>query len=358
MVLVVPRPVSPEQAHLYRADGWWLGLTLTDLLRRQVARRPSAPAVIAGDRTLTFADLDRESDRVAGGLGRLGVGLGDVVSCQLGNIPEMLILHHAVTKRRAIFNPIHLPYRAAEVEQILAFAESRIVAVGPPHGAFSYREMVLGLRHRLAGLRHVVVVGEEAAAGAHSFGALRGGEGVPGGQHSDPDDAFLLLFTSGTTASPKATLHTHNMRMGNVRVSAEEMGFTAEDRFLSIARFSHLWGLYAYWMALWVGAPHVLLETFSPAAFVEVAARAQATVVIGAPAHAAALLASSDLRTADLKSLQLFALSGSVCPPALAQDLRKTLGGTPLMCWGMTETGIGLYTRPRDPSEVIQQTVG
>lgn len=63
MPLVVPRPISPEQARAYRSAGWWLDLTLTDLLRRQAAVRPAAPAVIAGDRTLTFADLDRESDR-------------------------------------------------------------------------------------------------------------------------------------------------------------------------------------------------------------------------------------------------------------------------------------------------------
>lgn len=358
MPLVVPRATRPEQARAYRAQGWWLGLTLTDLLRRQAGARPWAPAVIAGDRTLTFADLDRESGRVAGGLARLGVGPGDVVSCQLGNSPEMLILEHAVAKRRAIFNPVHLPYRAAEVEHILAFAGSRVVVVGPPHGEFSYREMVLGLRPRLPALRHVVVVGEEAGAGALRFEELRGDNGVPSGDRSDPDDAFLLLFTSGTVASPKATLHTHNMRMGNVRFSAEEIGLTTEDRFLSVARFSHLWGLYAHWMALWVGAPHVLLETFSPGAFLETVARGQVTVAIGAPAHVAALLAWPGLGARGLTSLRLFALSGSVCPPAVARALRATLGTTPLPVWGMTETGIGLYARPDDPPEVIEQTVG
>ncbi|HYB73450.1 MAG TPA: AMP-binding protein, partial [Candidatus Sulfotelmatobacter sp.] len=112
MPLVVPRLVSPERAQAYRAQGWWLDLTVPDLLRRQVGARPDAPAVIAGERTLTFAELDRESNRVAAGLAALEVGRGDVVSCQLSNIPEVLVLHHAAAKRRAIFNPIHLPYRA------------------------------------------------------------------------------------------------------------------------------------------------------------------------------------------------------------------------------------------------------
>ena len=357
MPLVAPRPITAEGARAHRADGWWLDLTLTDLLRRQVEARPSAPAVIAPGRTLTFADLDRESEKVAAGLARLGVARGDVVSCQLANVPEFLILQHAVAKRRAILNPIHLPYRAAEVEGILAFAESRVMVVGPPHRDWSYVEMMVGLRHRLPALRHVVAVGDADGPGAVPFAELAG-TAPAGVERSTPDDPFLLLFTSGTTASPKAALHTHNLRMGNVRAAAEEIGFTAADRFLSIARFSHMWGLCAYWMALWLGAPHVLLENFSPEAFADAVARGRATVAFGAPPHAAAVLTLPALKMADLSSLRLFALSGSVCPPALARSLRTTIGSTPLMLWGMTETAIGLYTRPDDPLEVVEETVG
>lgn len=361
MPLVVPRPVSPAEARRYRAEGWWLDLTLTDVLRRHVATRPDAPAVVAGNRALTFRDLDRESDRVAAGLAGLGVGRGDVVSCQLPNVPEFLVLHHAVAKRRGIFNPIHLAYRAAEVGPILAFAESRVVVVGPPHRGVSLVEMVLGLRDRLPSLRHVVAVGPERDRGVVPFESLRNpGSGSRGEPRAEPhpDDPFLLLFTSGTTASPKATLHTHNMRLGNARVVAEEIGFTSEDRFLSIARFSHMWGIMMSWVALWVGSPHIVLESFSPQAFLDVASRGRATVAIGAPAHVADLLATPGVREKAPSSLRLFALSGSVCPPVLVRALRDSLRCTPLMLWGMTETAAGLYTRPHDPPGVIEETVG
>lgn len=360
MALVVPRPVPPERARAYRAEGWWLDVTLPDLLRRLATDRSDAPAIITGDRTISFAELDRESDRVAAGLAGLGVGRGDVVSCQLSNVPEVLLLHHAVAKRRAIFNPIHLPYRAAEVESILGFAESRVMVVGPPYRDFSYLEMVLGLHPRLPASHHVVAVGEEGRrrSGVVAFDELRESREGPAADPPHPDDPFLLLFTSGTTASPKAALHTHNMRMGNAKFSSEELGFTAADRFLSIARFSHMWGIFSYWMAMWAGAPHVLLETFSPQAFIAAAAGSRATVAIGAPAHVASLLDAPELCAADLGSLRLFGLSGSVCPPALARALREKLGCTPFMLWGMTETAAGLYTRPDDPPDVIEHTVG
>jgi acyl-coenzyme A synthetase/AMP-(fatty) acid ligase len=248
-------------------------------------------------------------------------------------------------------------YRAAEVEGILSFAGSRVMIVGPSRGDLHPQGMVLALRPRLPELREIVVVGDRPEPGVVPFTELLAAAGADI-EAPDPHDPFLLLFTSGTTASPKATLHRHTMRFGNARISAEDMGVTEGDRICSIARFSHLWGLYAYWMGLSLGAAQVLLEHFSPPAFAAVAARARPTVAVGAPAHVAALLAWSELRPADLGSLRLFALSGSVCPPELARRLRATLEVTPLLCWGMTETGIGLYTRPDDPPEVTEHTVG
>jgi len=142
------------------SDSPWLDKTLTDLLRENVEKKPDAPAIEWGDTTLSFADLDLQSDRLATGLAEQGIGSGDVVSCQLPNIPEFLILHHAVSKRRAIFNPIHMPYRSSEMEHILGFAESAMFVTGPPVKGFSYAEMGMDIQKGLPSLRHVVSLGE------------------------------------------------------------------------------------------------------------------------------------------------------------------------------------------------------
>jgi cyclohexanecarboxylate-CoA ligase len=356
--LRAPRPVAPAAAAGWRAAGWWPDVTLPELLRRAAAARPEAAALVAGERRLSFADLDRESDRVAAGLAALGVGPGVVVSCQLANVPEFVVLHHAVAKRRAIFNPIHLPYRAAEVEAILAFAGARVVVVGASARGVDLVAMVAALRPRLPALHHVVTVGPERRPGTIPFDELGPAGSGRGDGAGDPDEPFLLLFTSGTTAGPKATLHTHNMRLGNARFIAGEWQMSPDDRVLALARLSHMWGLMTYWMALWVGAAHVLLEQYRPEAFARTVEHARATVAVGAPPHLSDLLALPDLRPDGLRSLRLFALSGSVCPPALAYRLRDRIGCTPLMLWGMTETGGGLFTRPDDPPEVAAETVG
>jgi cyclohexanecarboxylate-CoA ligase len=78
--------VSAADAARFRREGWWPHVTLPSLLHEWAVRTPDAPALIADERVLTFAGLDRESDRLATGLARLGVGRGDVVSCQLANV--------------------------------------------------------------------------------------------------------------------------------------------------------------------------------------------------------------------------------------------------------------------------------
>jgi len=341
------------------SDSPWLDKTLTHLLRENVEKNPDAPAIEWGDTTHTFADLDLQSDRLATGLAEQGIGRGDVVSCQLPNIPEFLILHHAVSKRRAILNPIHMPYRSSEMEHILGFAESAMYVTGPPVKGFSYVQMGLDIQKRLPSLQHVVSLGEEAPPGSLSFEEL--GESPAKTQEEDPQpqDPFLMLFTSGTTASPKATVHTHNMRMSNSWFCGKDMELQESDRMLCCSALSHMWAILNYWSSVIYGCPQVLLTRYRPDAFVSTAAGGQATVVIGAPVHAVDLLASPDLNPEALSSLRLFALSGSVCSPDLVRRLRNTLKGcTPVVFWGMTETGGGFYTRLDDPPEVIEKTTG
>jgi acyl-CoA synthetase (AMP-forming)/AMP-acid ligase II len=222
------------------SDSPWLNKTLTDLLRDNVETNPDAPAIEWGDTTLSFGDLDLQSDRLATGLAEQGIGRGDVVACQLPNVPEFLVLHHAVSKRRAIFNPIHMPYRSSEMEHILGFSESAMLVTGPPVKGFSYVEMGLDIQKRLSSLRHVVSLGKELPPGSLSFAEL--GRSPVKAQEEDPQpqDPFLMLFTSGTTASPKATVHTHNMRMSNSWFCGKDMELRESDRMLCCSALSHM----------------------------------------------------------------------------------------------------------------------
>ena len=79
----------------------------------------------------------------------------------------------------------------------------------------------------------------------------------------------MLLYTSGTTSSPKAVSVTSNHFLSNARMCAAEFGITANDRILCLAPYTHLYGLYALELGFAVGATACLLDVFTPAGFVE-----------------------------------------------------------------------------------------
>ena len=109
---------------------------------------------------------------------------------------------------------------------------------------------MVSLKEGGVNLRHVVVLGSEAPKGAVTFSSLMV-EGKPViGNPPVGSDPFLLLYTSGTTSNPKGVPLTYQNMLGHARLCAPEFGMTSEDRVLSAAPLSHLYGLYSYHLSL------------------------------------------------------------------------------------------------------------
>ena len=196
--------------------------------------------------------------------------------------------------------------------------------------------------------------------GTVSYASLTASKGaLPDDVASAPADPFLLLYTSGTSASPKAVPLTYQAMLGNARLGAPEHRITAADTVLSAPPYTHLFGLYSFHLALATGASNLLLPAFTPPDLAQAIATGRPTVLFTGPAHLAALQKSGLLDGMDLSSLRLIICSGSACPPELARAVAAKLpNGRFTQLWGMTETQAGLYTRPDDPLEVSATTAG
>src|SRR5262249_52828741 len=172
-------------------------------------------------------------------------------------------------------------------------------------------------------------------------------------------DPFLLLYTSGTTAAPKAVPHNYHTILSNARLGAPEHGITVADRVLSAAPFTHPFGLYSIHGAMAASAAMVLLPAFTPAELAAAIARGKPTALWTAPAHFAALRAQDLVARHDFSSLKMMIMSGSACPPDL---VRWTAAQVPncavTQLWGMTETQGALYTRPGDPLDIAANSAG
>jgi acyl-CoA synthetase (AMP-forming)/AMP-acid ligase II len=299
----------------YLERGYWRDDdTLAHWLARQAAERPDAPAVAAGG-TLTWRELERRVLCVAQGLKDKGIGAGDVVAVQLPNTLEFLLLHLAAARLGAVMCTVHMPYRGAEIETILAHSNARIFFTS-----------------------------------AYPFSELLGAAPLPR-EHPLPDarDAFLLLYTSGTTASPKGVPHPSRTLLGNSRMGAREHGLSAGSRVLCAAPLSHLYGLYSLHCAWSVGACTVLLPAFKPEELANAVQRERPTALWCGPAHLAACRNAGLFDSHDWSSLELAIVSGSLAPSALMHYVAEKLPGCAVtQLWGMTELQAGLYTRPGD----------
>jgi cyclohexanecarboxylate-CoA ligase/acyl-CoA synthetase len=344
----------PELAARYRAAGWWTDELLGDWLERAARAAPDRLALRQGPRNLSYAELRRHVRALARGFDRLGVGKGDVVAVQLPNVVEFVLAYLAIASRGAVMQTVHMPYRGAEIESLLRHSGAvAMICVGQVKD-YAAAELALELRNKLPCLAHVIAVGRPPA-GAIAFDELTdvgAGDVDPRPVPLAASDAFVLLYTSGTTAAPKGVPHPYHTFLSNFRIAAQELGVGPQDVLLCAAPFTHLYGLSALSVALCAGASVVLLPAYSPQEFADLLVRERPTVVYAGPAHVANCLGSGLLDGKDCSSVRFVVLSGAAVPPELARGLEAKLGGGKvLQLWGMTELQAGAYARLADPSE-------
>src|SRR2546422_8658594 len=296
--------------------GWWRDDTLPRWLARHARERPDSQGVAFPGGALTWKALQERVLRAAQGLKTRGVGHGDVVAVQLPNVPEFIVAYLAIARLRAVMCTLHMPYRGAEIEAILGHSGARLF---------------LDSAAAVTELEHADPL-------------------TPDHPEPDPADPCLLLYTSGTTASPKGVPHPYRTVLSNARLGANEHRLSAADRILSPAPLSHLYGLYSLHCAWAVGACSVLLPAFKPADLSGVIQNQKATALWTAPAHLAACRAAGLFGNHDWSSLKLAIVSGSIAPATLIREFADAVPQCAVtQLWGMTELQAGLYNRPRDP---------
>jgi cyclohexanecarboxylate-CoA ligase len=314
--------------------------TLWQRVERRAAEAPAAPCILFENARITNREFHDRALRLAGGLRKLGVQRGDVVAVQLPNIPEYLLSYAAICALGATLQPVHMPYRRAELSHLLAHSGAQVfICAAPPEG--------------FEGIRHVIPLGASFSALEESGKMAR----VPEGS---PDDRFLLLYTSGTTDNPKGVPHAQRGFLGNAQASVPELEITPDEIILSAAPLTHLYGLFAYHLSLCSGAAMSLLPAFTPPGLAAIIEKHRVSCVFAGPAHFKPLLDAGLLEKHDFSTMRFACLSGSPVPPQLAAAIEARLKGKgrTIQLWGMTELQAGSFSRPSDAADVRHGSAG
>ena len=155
---------------------------------------------------LTYEDLRRQTNRFANALCALGVGRGDRVFTLLGRVPELYVTVLGTLKNVSVLSPLFSAFGPEPICERLRLGDARLLVTSEA----LYRRKIAGIRDRLPGLKHVLIVGGTVPEGTLGFREmLAAGSDAFDIPDTDPQDMALLHFTSGTTGRPKGAVHVH-----------------------------------------------------------------------------------------------------------------------------------------------------
>ena len=193
-VAIPPGYVSSRVGSLRRMPGWSFAEVWTAIAREV----PDRPAVICGDRTVTWADFDERASRLASHLAAAGVQPGDRVALDLTNVPEYLETLFAAFKIGAAPLNVNYRYLADEVRYVLANSGAKALVHAPAYASV-VAEAIAGLPADAHPVTLETGVAYEAALAAASPTG-------PGQDRAPDGDDLLLLYTGGTTGMPKGVM--------------------------------------------------------------------------------------------------------------------------------------------------------
>ncbi len=353
-------PFPADRAAAYRAAGYWTGRPLDTILSDAARRWPDRTAVLdaMGDAGITYADLDDQADRAAGGLRGAGIAPGDRVLLQLPNGCQFAVALFGLLRAGAI--PVMcLPgHRAAELGHFAAVSNATGLLIADIAGGFDYRAMAGALSEEHAALEHVIVDGDPGPFTSWAQLRDRAAIDTPASP-PDPGSPALLLVSGGTTGTPKLIPRTHDDYVFNAKASAELCGLTSEDVYLAVLSAGHNFPLACPGLlgAMTVGATTVFGTDPSPEAAFAAIARHGVTVTALVPALAKLWAQACDWEPVTPKTLRLLQVGGAKLEPEDARLVRGALTPTLQQVFGMAE-GLLNYTRLDDPPEIIEHTQG
>ena len=307
--------------------------------RRRARKTPDRVAVVHDGAALTFRELDNRVTRLAGVLrDDLGVSRGDRVGYLGPNHPAFLETLFAVSALGAVFVPLNTRLTASEYGYMLADCGVTLLVAGQEHGHVG-RTVTGDLGIDLLPLGD----GYEAA--------LAGAAGRPVGTRVGLDDPCIVMYTSGTTGSPKGATLSHGNVAWNCYNVLVDMDLAADEVTLVTAPMFHVAALNMTCLPTLLKGGRVILEPrFDPERVLDLIERDRVTYLFGVPTMYAAVASSPRWADADLSSLRILLCGGAPVPDDLTQAYLDR-GLSFIQGYGMTEATAGVLCLDKEMSQ-------
>jgi fatty-acyl-CoA synthase len=310
-------------------------LTIDRWLRDRTRTTPERVAIDYLGRTVTYAELDERSDRLAAALLAEGLRRGDRVATLTGNTPEHVEAFFACAKAGLVLVPLNWRLSPAELAYQLDDAEPAVFLVED-----EYEHLAAAVRMETARSVPLRRLGDV-------------GDGKPAAEEPSDDDPLLIVYTSGTTGKPKGAVLTHaNCFWTNLGFDLAT-GVSGDDVVLQVLPQFHCggWNVQPL-LAWWKGATVVLERSFDAARCLAQIAEKRVTTMMGVPAIYLFMAQDPAFAGADLSSLRRAVVGGAPMPESLLETWHER-GVAIVQGYGLTEAAPNVLCLP--PEDAVRK---
>jgi long-chain acyl-CoA synthetase len=320
-----------------------MSLNLVTLLKEGAKNHPERPAVVTGDKLLSYGLILEHAERLSGGFAKLGVRRGQPIALLLPNVPHFTIAYFAAHNSGCPVVPLNVLLTAEEIKYYLEDSEAAAIVTWE-----TLLPQTLEAAKRVPTCKHVIVARAEstdtsAPEGATSFSALVGGsEPAREAAGTRPDDTAVVLYTSGTTGKAKGAELTHFNMFFNAVVSATVLfpkipGVTTVS--LATLPLFHSFGqTVVHNMTLFHGGTVVLLARFDPKSALDLIQKHKVTFFAGVPTMYFALLNHEAASKYDISTLSYCVSGGAPMPAEVMKAFDARYKVNILEGYGLSET--------------------
>ena len=354
------RPVSSWQAR-----GWWGRRPLWERVRDTALVEPAKPAIIDGNKIISYGELWRDALKHVAALQAHGAEARDIVLVQLPNWHEFVTLAVAAEVARVVFAFCPIQWGLRETVRALRLIKPKIWFTTRYPRAKEDRTAVIqqALREGVGEPIPAVVLARSEGFPkatvldswlANAKADLAGP--TPGGRGTDP---LEIAVTSGSTGEPKGVLHIHSSALATVDSTIQRQGIGPADIIHLAVPVGHTFGyFYGVRCALQAGGALLLQSRWDAQTMIALTERYKPTVSLGPSAFMIDLLGLKPQSLSPLASLRFFTLAGDSLP---APTVRRAIANMPFRisrALGMTEFGHVCSTDAETPIEAIVNTLG
>ena len=314
-----------------------MSLSIATILAESAVRYADRTAVVLGELRLTYAQLWTHALQYAAVLREKGIGPGDKVALLLPNTPHFPLAYYGTLALGAVAVPVHALLKAEEIQYVLQDSGAKVLVCAAP---------LLGEGAKGAELAGVGVLAVMDSPGGTADATLEridtlalSATPIEAMVPTEPQDTAVILYTSGTTGTPKGAEITHlNVTMNVVASAMHSFSISADDVVLGCLPLFHTFGQTCCMnTAFYVGASVVMLPRFDGAQALELLDKESCTIFMGVPTMYIGLLEAA--KTSAHRPKLKFALSGGAALPVpVLEKFAEVFGTDVLEGYGLTET--------------------